>query len=91
MYDAINLTAQAVQQVGNDPLKIIKKLAGTRYDGICAYTNDKNNVLAQSVTIYRFDPADGSKKFIKKVEIPFVPNDELVVITTTTAPPAPAG
>lgn len=90
VYDAINLTAMAVEAVGNDPLKIVKKLAGTRYDGICSYTNDRNNVLAQSVTLYKFN-TDGTKKFISTEQIDFVPNEELVVITTTTAPPAPAG
>lgn len=89
VYDAFFMTANAVEKVGHDHLKIIKALAGTQYDGVCDYTNDKNNVLAQSVTIYKYNP-DGSKKHLKTYPIEFVPNEELVVATTappTTAPP----
>jgi branched-chain amino acid transport system substrate-binding protein len=85
VYDAFHVLANAVEQVGTDPLKIIKKLAGTQYDGICDFTNDKNNVLAQSVTIYKFN-TDGSKKLIETVPIDFVPNEELGTVTTAAAP-----
>jgi hypothetical protein len=71
-------------------VKINKALAGTQYDGVCDYTNDRNNVLAQSVTFYRYNP-DGSKKFLKTYPIEFVPNEELGAVTTlaptTTRPP----
>ena len=45
VYDAFHMAANAVQTAGHDPLKIIKALAGTNYDGVCDYQNDKNNVL----------------------------------------------
>ena len=75
---------------GHDYAKINKALAGTQYDGVCDYTNDKNNVLAQSVTFYRYND-DGSKKFLKTYQLEFVPNEELGTATTvapTTTRPA---
>jgi branched-chain amino acid transport system substrate-binding protein len=88
VYDTFHVVAQAVEAVGHDYAKLNKKFAGTKYDGVCDFINDKNNVLAQSVTIYKYNP-DGSKKLQKKVAIDFVPNEELVVATTapTTRPP----
>jgi len=55
------------------------------YDGVCDYKIDKNNVLAQSVTIYKYN-SDGSKKLLKIYPLDYVPSDELA--TTTTAAPA---
>ena len=90
VYDAVHMAANAVEKAGHDQVKIDKALAGTQYDGVCDYTNDKNNVLAQSVTFYKYND-DGSKKFLKTYQIDFVPNDELVTATTvaptTTRPP----
>jgi branched-chain amino acid transport system substrate-binding protein len=90
VYDAVHMAANAVEKAGHDPVKINKALAGTQYDGVCDYTNDKNNVLAQSVTFYKYND-DGSKKFLKTYQIDFVPNEELVTATTvaptTTRPP----
>jgi branched-chain amino acid transport system substrate-binding protein len=90
VYDAVHMTANAVAKAGHDYPKINKALAGTQYDGVCDYTNDRNNVLAQSVTFYRYND-DGSKKFLKTYQLDFVPNEELGVATTvapTTARPA---
>ena len=78
------------EKAGHDYAKIIKALAGTQYDGVCDYTDDRNNVLAQSVTFYRYND-DGSKKFLKTYPIDFVPNEELGAVTTvapTTTRPA---
>jgi branched-chain amino acid transport system substrate-binding protein len=87
VYDTFNVVAAAVEAVGHDYTKLNKKLAGTKHDGICDFTNDKNNVLAQSVTMYTYN-TDGSKKLVKKYPIAFVPNEEIVIITT--APPTTA-
>jgi len=87
VYDVFHVVAQAVEAVGHDHAKLIKKIAGTNYDGVCDFTNDKNNVLAQSVTVYKYN-TDGSKKFVKRFPIEFVPNEELVV--ATTVPPTTA-
>jgi branched-chain amino acid transport system substrate-binding protein len=90
VYDAVHMTANAVEKAGHDPVKINKALAGTQYDGVCDYTNDRNNVLAQSVTFYRYND-DGSKKFLKTYQLDFVPNEELGTVTTlapTTTRPA---
>jgi branched-chain amino acid transport system substrate-binding protein len=88
VYDAVHMAANAVEKAGgHDHVKIIKALAGTQHDGACDYTNDKNNVLAQSVTFYRYND-DGSKKFLKTYQLEFVPNEELV--TATTVPPTTA-
>jgi branched-chain amino acid transport system substrate-binding protein len=90
VYDAVHMAANAVAKAGHDPVKINKALAGTQYDGVCDYTNDKNNVLAQSVTFYRYND-DGSKKFLKTYQLDFVPNEELGAVTTvapTTTRPA---
>ena len=81
VYDAIHMAANAVEKVGHDHAKIVKSLAGTQYDGVCEFTNDKNNVMAQSVTIFTYN-TDGSKKLIRVVPLDFVPNEELVVATT---------
>jgi branched-chain amino acid transport system substrate-binding protein len=81
VYDAVHMAANAVEKAGHDQVKINKALAGTQYDGVCDYTNDKNNVLAQSVTFYRYNP-DGSKKFLKTYQLDFVPNEELGAVTT---------
>jgi branched-chain amino acid transport system substrate-binding protein len=90
VYDAVHMAANAVEKAGHDHAKINKALAGTQYDGICDYTNDKNNVLAQSVTFYKYND-DGSKKFLKTYHLDFVPNEELGTGTTlapTTTRPA---
>jgi branched-chain amino acid transport system substrate-binding protein len=90
VYDAVHMAANAVEKAGHDHAKINKALAGTQYDGICDYTNDKNNVLAQSVTFYKYND-DGSKKFLKNYHLDFVPNEELGTGTTlapTTTRPA---
>ena len=52
---------------------------------MCDYKIDKNNVLAQSVTLYKYS-SDGSKKLIKIFPLDYVPSEELA--TTTTARPA---
>jgi ABC-type branched-subunit amino acid transport system substrate-binding protein len=87
VYTVFEIVAQAVEAVGHDYAKLNKKIAGTNYDGICDFTNDKNNVLAQSVTVYKYN-TDGSKKLVKRFPIEFVPNEELVV--ATTVPPTTA-
>jgi branched-chain amino acid transport system substrate-binding protein len=87
LYDAVHMAAAAVEKAGHDPVKITKALAGTQYDGICAFANDKNNAMARSLTVFTYD-ASGGKKLLDRVPLAFVPNEELVIITTTTAPPA---
>jgi branched-chain amino acid transport system substrate-binding protein len=88
-YDAINITANAVAKVGHDQKAINKALAGTDYAGVCDFKNDKNNVLGRSVTIYKYKgPTDKTKVLVKKVDVEFVPNEELGA-PTTTLPPAP--
>jgi branched-chain amino acid transport system substrate-binding protein len=87
MYDAVNLTANVVAKVGHDQKAINKALAGTDYDGICDFKNDKNNVLGRSVTIYKYaGPTDKTKVLVKKVDVDFVPNEELGAPTTTLPP-----
>ena len=89
VYDAFFISAKAVEKVGHDPVKINKEIAATNYDGVCDYTNDKNNVLSQSVTMYKYkSPSDKTKVLVKKYPIDFIPNEELP--TATTAPAAPA-
>ena len=86
-WDMIHLLADVVEKVGHDYAKINKALAGTDYQGVCPFTNDKNNVLAQQVTIYKYKGAqDKTKVLVKKVPIEFIPNEALVVTTTTAAP-----
>jgi len=86
-WDMIHLLAQVVDKVGHDWTKIDKALAGTDYQGVCPFTNDKNNVLAQQVTIYKYKGGtDKTKVLVKKVPIDFIPNEALVVTTTTAAP-----
>ena len=68
----------------------MKALAGTNYDGVCDYQNDKNNVLAQSVTLYKYN-SDGSKKLIKIIPIDFVPNEALATTAAPTTTVKPAG
>ena len=90
LYDVFHVIAAGVDSVGHDYAKLNKKFSGTDYQGVCTFINDKNNVLAQSVTMYKYN-TDGSKKLLKKFPIDFVPNDEIVVATTlppTTARPA---
>jgi hypothetical protein len=80
------MAANALDKAGShDYVKVNKAMASTVYDGVCDYKIDKNNVLAQSVTIYKYNP-DGTKKFIKTYPLDYVPSDELA--TTTTAAPA---
>jgi ABC-type branched-subunit amino acid transport system substrate-binding protein len=87
MYDAVNLTANVVGKVGHDQKAINKALAATDYDGICDFKNDKNNVLGRSVTIYKYaGPTDKTKVLVKKVDVDFVPNEELGAPTTTLPP-----
>ncbi len=88
VYDAFHMTANAVTKAGHDPKAINKALAGTDYNGVCDYKNDKNNVLGRSVTIYKYSgPTDKKKVLVKKVDVDFVPNEELGAPTTTTAVP----
>ena len=45
-------------------------------------------MLGRSVTIYKYDgPTDKTKVLVKKVDVDFVPNEELGA-PTTTLPPA---
>ena len=81
------MAAAAVDKAGHDPVKITESLADTQYDGVCDFANDKNNAMARSITVFTYD-ASGGKKLLARVRLPFVPSDELVSITTTTAPPA---
>ena len=86
VYDAFHMAANAIEKSGShDYAKLNKAMAATVYDGVCSYKIDKNNVLANSVTIYKYN-SDGSKKFIKTYPLDYVPSDELA--TTTTAAPA---
>ena len=59
------------------------------YHGVCDYRNDNNNVMGDSVTVYKYN-ANGSKKFLKKYPIAFVPSAELATTTTTAAPATPS-
>jgi branched-chain amino acid transport system substrate-binding protein len=86
VYDAFFMAANAVQKAGHDHAAVTKALAGTSYDGVCSYKNDKNNVLGNSVTVYKYN-ADGSRKLLKKYPLAYIPSDEVVAATTTTAPP----
>jgi len=89
VYDMMHVLANDVKEVGHDYAKLNKKLAATKYDGVCHYTSDKNNVFAQSVTIYKYKgAADKTKVFVKTAPIDFVPNDELGAAPTTTVAPA---
>jgi ABC-type branched-subunit amino acid transport system substrate-binding protein len=90
VYDAFHIAANAVEKSGHDSLKIVKALLATDYDGVCDYKTDKNNVLAQSVTLYKYN-TDGSKKLIKAIPLSFVPSDELAQTATTTTTVKPAG
>jgi len=93
VYDGFFMAANAVQKAGHNPAAITKALSGTQYEGVCSYKNDKNNVLGNSVTVYKYNP-DGSRKLLKKYPLAYIPSDEVVAATTTTAPPAttvPAG
>jgi branched-chain amino acid transport system substrate-binding protein len=93
VYDGFFMAANAVQKAGHNPAAITKALSGTQYEGVCSYKNDKNNVLGNSVTVYKYNP-DGSRKLLKKYPLAYIPSDEVVAVTTTTAPPAttvPAG
>ena len=86
VYDAFHMGANAVEKAGShDYAKLNKAMASTVYDGVCDYKIDKNNVLANSVTIYKYN-SDGSKKFLKTYPLDYVPSDELA--TTTTVAPA---
>jgi len=87
LYDAMHMAAAAVDKAGHDPVKVTESLADTQYDGVCDFANDKNNAMARSITVFTYD-ASGGKKLLARVRLPFVPSDELVSITTTTAPPA---
>ena len=83
----MHMAAAAVEPAGHDPVKITRALAGTQYDGVCDFANDKNNAMARSLTVFTYD-ASGGTKLLSRVPLAFVPNDELVIVTTTTAPPA---
>ena len=86
VYDAFHMGANAIEKAGShDHAKINKAMASTVYDGVCDYKIDKNNVLANTVTLYKYN-TDGSKSFIKTYPLDYVPSDELA--TTTTAAPA---
>ena len=86
VYDAFHMAANAIEKAGgHDYPKLNKAMASTVYDGVCDYKIDKNNVLAQSVTIYKYN-SDGTKKLLKVYPLDYVPSDELA--TTTTAAPA---
>jgi ABC-type branched-subunit amino acid transport system substrate-binding protein len=92
VYDAFHIIANTVQDVGHDYATINKQLAGTRYDGVCHYTNDKNNVLARSVTVYKYEsPTDKTKVLEKVFPLEFVPNDELGAPTTLPPTTVAAG
>jgi branched-chain amino acid transport system substrate-binding protein len=83
-YDALHMAANAVDKAGHDYAAINKALAGTKYNGVCKYENDTNNILANSVTIYEYT-SDGGKKIVKTYPIEFTPNEALETATTTTA------
>ena len=77
VYDAFHMAANAIEKAGShDYAKLNKAMASTVYDGVCDYKIDKNNVLANSVTIYKYN-SDGSKKLIKIYPLDYVPSDEL--------------
>lgn len=82
LYDAMMMSAQAVTQAGHDPARINKALSGMEYQGICRYATDRNNVLPRTITAYTYGPG-GTKKYLETATLAFVPNEELVVATTT--------
>jgi branched-chain amino acid transport system substrate-binding protein len=91
VYEAFHMTANAVEKAGHDQKALNKALAGTDYDGVCDFRNDKNNVLGRSVTIYKYSgPTDKKKVLAKRVDVDFVPNEELGVATTAAATPTTA-
>jgi branched-chain amino acid transport system substrate-binding protein len=86
VYDAFFMAAAAVEKVGHDRANLVKAMARTGYQGACErYRTDKNNVLAQSVTIYDYK-ANGSKRFLRTYKLVFIPSDELATTPTTAAP-----
>ena len=89
VYDAFFMAANAVQKAGHDATAINKAIAGTVYHGVCDYRTDHNNVMGDSVTVYKYN-ANCSKKFLKKYPIAFVPSAELATTTTTAAPATPS-
>lgn len=86
VYSAVNILANAVDEVGHDAAKINKKLAATDYAGVCHFINDKNNVLGQNVTVYHYkSPTDKTKVLDQHFALDFVPSDELGAVTTAPA------
>ena len=85
-YEALNMLANAVDAVGHDAAKINKRLAGTNYDGVCDFINDKNNVLGQSVTVYKYKGSTDKTKVLEhRFDLDYIPNEELGVGTTAAA------
>jgi branched-chain amino acid transport system substrate-binding protein len=86
VYDAFHMAANVIEKTGShDYAKINKAMGAMVYDGICDYKIDKNNVLANSVTLYKYKD-DGSKSLIKVIPLAYVPSEELA--TTTAAAPS---
>ena len=86
VYDAFHMAANVIEKTGShDYAKLNKAMGAMVYDGICDYKIDKNNVLANSVTLYKYKD-DGTKSLIKVIPLDYVPSEELA--TTTTAAPS---
>jgi branched-chain amino acid transport system substrate-binding protein len=92
-YDIAHIVANAITKAGShDWTKINKALAGTDYAGVCDFKNDKNNDMAQSVTVYKYKGAtDKTKVLAKKYPLDFIPNEELGVGTTLPPTTVKAG
>ena len=82
-YDSVFMAANAVEKAGShDWTAINKAMLSTDFARACQYKLDKNNILDNSVTLYKYN-TDGSKKLIKVYPLQYTPPSDLA----TTAPP----
>ena len=83
------MAANAVDKAGSHDWPAINKaMLSTDFARACQYKIDKNNVLDNSVTTYKYN-TDGTKKLLKVYPLKYLPPTELATTAPpTTAPPA---
>jgi len=88
-YDSVFMAANAVEKAGSHDWPAINKaMLSTDFARACQYKIDKNNVLDNSVTTYKYN-TDGTKKLLKVYPLKYLPPAELATTAPpTTAPPA---
>jgi hypothetical protein len=70
---------RGVRAVGHDPAELARWFASADHDGVCDFDADEHNVLATTMTVYRYEGiADPAKVRVARLPLVGVPYEALI-------------